>query len=136
MGNKVALGSNSYALVEKPRNFELEQRVFMLEDMMKTVYQILGAMTRGNGHAEGAKKETKLLTDRNKDGIPVGIPLYGESARGGFEVLTVQADGYILSGTEYESLSAAAEATSGVRRSGWTFWRTPDGATVKEAFRD
>ena len=44
-------------------------------------------------------------------------------------------DGYYIDNVKYYSLSAAAEAVSGVRRSGWTFWKLVDGTTVKEAFR-
>jgi hypothetical protein len=75
-----------------------------------------------------------MLTGLNKDGIPVAMPLFGESTKGGKSFLTVHQDRYKIGDKEYDSLSAAAEAVSGVRRSGWTFWKTPEGKSVKEAF--
>ena len=49
-------------------------------------------------------------------------------------VLSIKHDRYYIGTTGYDSLSSAAEAASGVRRSGWTFWKMPDGRTVKEAY--
>lgn len=68
----------------------------------------------------------------NSDGIELGMSLLGESRRGGMHVLTVAPDGYYIGTNRYKSLSAAAEAASGVRRSGWTYWHYPDGRTAKE----
>jgi len=73
--------------------------------------------------------------DLNKDGIEIGSSFIGTSSKSGIFVLTVNADGYYVGETCFESLSAAAEAVSGVRRSGWTFWKLTDGRTLKEAFR-
>ena len=70
----------------------------------------------------------------NKDDLPVGLSLTGTSMRGGFQVLDIKEDGYYIGPYRYDSLSSAAEAVSGVRRSGWTFWRLSDGRTIKEAF--
>jgi len=82
-------------------------------------------------------KRDKYITvnDLNKDGIEVGSSFIGESQCTGIFVLTVRGDGYYVGETPYASLSAAAEAVSGVRRSGWTFWKLTDGRTLKEAFR-
>ena len=71
-----------------------------------------------------------------KENIPVGTTLVSHSQRGGLRFLTVTADGYYVGITKYDSLSAAAEAVSGVRRSGWTFWKLADGRTAKEAYKD
>lgn len=82
------------------------------------------------------KSDKQIITgDLNKDGIEVGSSFIGESQNAGIFVLTVRANGYYVGETPYASLSAAAEAVSGVRRSGWTFWKLMDGRTLKEAFR-
>ncbi|RLI56702.1 MAG: hypothetical protein DRO87_07760, partial [Candidatus Thorarchaeota archaeon] len=49
-------------------------------------------------------------------------------------ILRPTPEGFRVGDQIYKSLSAAAEAVSGVRRSGWTFWKLPDGRTAKEAF--
>jgi len=67
--------------------------------------------------------------------IPEGTELMGTTH--GVPYFLVAKSGKFYIGTrEYLSLSAAAEGISGVRRSGWTFWKLPDGRTVKEAFKD
>jgi hypothetical protein len=133
-GKKIPLGAAARVPVAKTSDLEIGRRVEALEELMKTVFDVIGSESFANIVAASRKEEPKLLTNTNKDGIPIGMPLYGESQRGGLEVLTVLADCYELSGTPYQTLSAAAEATSGVRRSGWAFWRTPEGASAKEAF--
>ena len=73
----------------------------------------------------------------NKDNLPIGLVCYGVTEKSQFPFcLTVEKDSYLIGGMKMESLSAAAEAVSGVRRSGWTFWRLPDGRNLKEAFKD
>jgi hypothetical protein len=75
----------------------------------------------------------------NKDGLPIGLMLVGTS-KGVNYVLMVEEFEYsrvhMFEGQpqSYPTLSAAAGDVSGVRRSGWTFWKLEDGRTVKEAF--
>lgn len=76
----------------------------------------------------------KGLHTINKDGLTIGLSLIGISHLG-LAILTVKEDGYYIGETYYTSLSAAAEGASGVRRSGWTFWKLADGRTIREAFR-
>lgn len=70
---------------------------------------------------------------RKRSAIPYGTPLYGSCQNGNF-VCTVLEDGFYVGNMKYPSLSAAAEAVSGVRRSGWTFWKTAEGVSAKDAF--
>ena len=135
MGKKIALGSaftDSTAIISD--SISLEERVIVLqqqvEDLIKAFHMINGINTKNL-----RRREIQDITSNlNKDGIPVGISLMGASIKGGIRVLTVNSDGYYIGITKYDSLSAAAEAVSGVRRSGWTYWKIPDGRTIKEAY--
>lgn len=135
MGKKIALGSaftDSTAIISDP--ISLEERVIVLqqqvEDLIKAFHMINGINTKNL-----RRRETQDITSNlNKDGIPIGISLMGASIKGGIRVLTVNNDGYYIGITKYDSLSAAAEAVSDVRRSGWTYWKIPDGRTIKEAY--
>jgi hypothetical protein len=113
----------------------LEERVIILqqqvEDLIKAFHIINGVNVKDSRRREIHEIDT---VNTNKDGIPIGISLMGASIKGGIRVLTVNNDGYYIGITKYESLSAAAEAVSGTRRSGWTYWKIPDGRTIKEAF--
>jgi hypothetical protein len=72
----------------------------------------------------------------NKDGIPNELVCIGETEKQQFPLcMTVKPEYYQVGLTQYPSVSAAAEAVSGVRRSGWAFWKLPDGRTLKEVFK-
>ena len=77
---------------------------------------------------EAKKKEKKIE-------IPEGTVLTGKT-RGLSYFLQVREGGFYVGITRYDSLSAAAEGISGVRRSGWTFWKLSDCRTVKEVFKE
>jgi len=137
MGKKIALGSamlDSTAIISN-NPISLEERVIILqqqvEDLIKAFHIINGVNVKDSRRREIHEIDT---VNTNKDGIPIGISLMGVSIKGGIRVLTVNNDGYYIGITKYESLSAAAEAVSGTRRSGWTYWKIPDGRTIKEAF--
>ncbi|MEA3296168.1 MAG: DUF2924 domain-containing protein [Patescibacteria group bacterium] len=74
-----------------------------------------------------------------KDHTPINIPpgtlLFGKSEKRE-AILVVTESGFFIGQTKYNSLSAAAKIVSGTRRSGWTFWKTADGKTAKEAFNN
>jgi hypothetical protein len=65
--------------------------------------------------------------------IPPGTLLFGKSGKKE-AILVVTETGFFIGQTRYNSLSAAAKIVSGIRRSGWTFWKTANGETAKEAF--
>lgn len=81
----------------------------------------------------------------NKDGLPVDIKIYANVEKLGKVGLVVKEREYILDsinnihiygGTEFNSLSAAAEFFSRIKRkSGWIYWRTKNGKTLKDAFK-
>ena len=82
---------------------------------------------------------------KNRDGIPVGIDIDAEinnelvvleTERTGYRVKAV-GHNQITEGVKYTSLSAAAEALSGIKRkSGWVFWRDSNtGKTLKEQYK-
>jgi hypothetical protein len=139
MGNKIPLGAAApakTAVVEQPQS--LEQQVTALR---KQVEMLTAAFHSVNSVRVKDRRQTAVyaefddfFNESNKDGLPVGMSLIGHSQRGGTCILTVDANGYRIGTTPYDSLSAAAEASSGVRRSGWTFWKTYDGRSVKEVF--
>jgi len=138
MGEKIALGaampSSGTAIVSEP--ITIEERVAALqrqvEDLVKAFHTINSIRVKDKRQQE--IYDDPNFANANKDGIPIGLSLMGSSVRGGIHVLTVNADGYYIGITKYDSLSAAAEVVSGVRRSGWTYWKLPDGRTIKEVF--
>ena len=137
-GKKIALGkahgNMGTGIIAEPTTLEekvsnLEARLIELTKAFNSINSI-----RLKDKRQKEEYDELPLTHANKDGIPIGISLLGTSQRNGIHVLTVAADGYYIGVSRYDSLSAAAEAASGVRRSGWTFWKLPDGRTVKEAY--
>ncbi len=138
MGEKIALGTavanSGVAVVREP--VTIEEKVSALqkqvEDLVKAFHTINSIRVKDKRQQE--VYDSPGFANANKDGIPIGLSLMGTSVKGGIHVLTVNADGYYIGITKYDSLSAAAEVVSGVRRSGWTYWKLPDGRTIKEVF--
>jgi hypothetical protein len=97
---------------------QLEARVAFLEARLDEVLELLIA----------PKEEEKV----NKDGLPFGIFLRGES-KGSEYWLEVIPEGYCCSdGVIYNTLSAAAKGVSGNQRSGWVFWQGRDNTPIGE----
>ena len=67
--------------------------------------------------------------------IPPGTLLFGKCGKKE-SILVVTENGFFIGKTRYNSLSAAAGTVSGIRRSGWAFWKTANGKTAKEAFNN
>ena len=99
---------------------------------------------------EEVSKLRSILDDKkpeiiNKDGIPVGMHIFSEVEDVGEVELIVNKRDYqvrrisdigIAEGRKFNSLSAAAEAFSQIKRkSGWLFWRDENGRTLKELFK-
>lgn len=132
----IALGKapvkSGIAKAIKPRS--VEDRLAALENMLASIIEI------HSKNIQTIDKPDENLdaynnTPRNKDGIPLYISLIG-STKFGPRILYVAEDGYYLGNVPYASLSAAAEAASGIiRKSGWIFWKLPDGRSLKKAFR-
>jgi len=127
VSNNAVVAVTESKLSDKEMVSILRQQV----EYMQAVIQKLKAEAKQpsqNAYAAG--------TEVNKDGIPVGLVCHGVTSKSHFLLfLEVEEDGYIVGATKYDSLSAAAQAVSGVRRSGWTFWKLASGTTLKEAFK-
>ncbi len=106
-----------------------------IEAMTDAFYLIRNSKMDCQTNLDNFNRECEKKTKINKDGIPFNTVLIGMSY-GYPYMLTVIEDGYLVQGVTYQSLSAAAEAVSGCRRSGWTFWKLPNGSSVKEVFKD
>ena len=134
MGKFVALGKaapkSGVGLAVKPKT--IEQEISMLKSMVNSLMQ-------ANADLRGKRRRRELNAyagqPTNRDGIPIGMSLLGLT-KWGPRILTVVEDGYYIGQDGYSSLSAAAEAASGiVRKSGWVFWKLPDGRTAKQVFK-
>ena len=135
---KAALNSDptngvGVCLAVDPANLGPEERILLLEQQMTHMQCVIMKLKKKQ---QGSPKPASLASDVNKDGIPVGTVCFGATEKSPFlYYLPVNPDGYVVGSTQFASLSAAAEAVSLVRRSGWTFWKLLDERTLKEAFR-
>jgi hypothetical protein len=137
MKNGIPLGAAApepVAIMKKP--VSLAEEVKMLKSQVEELTKAFNNVCRirlkeSRQHQVYAKLPT---TGPTRPVIPPGTAFYGDSYKNGPAILLVRGDGYYIGQNKYESLSAAAEVASGVRRSGWTFWKLPDGRTAKEAF--
>ncbi|RLF88021.1 hypothetical protein DRN34_00360 [Thermococci archaeon] len=133
---KVALGrahnSTSVATITNPEELSVADRLKAMEDRVNQLTELINSGFRA---LSKDRRENDNAYNSNSDGrIPAGTIFMGTSVRNGTLLLTVTEDGYCIGESKYSSLSAAAQAASGVRRSGWTFWKTADGRTAKEVF--
>lgn len=140
--SKAALGATRQAastdtcFAAAPDNLSPEARIFLLEEQMKHMRRVLMRLRKEHGGSPTPKHLGLSATNLNKDGIPSGTVCIGATEKSPFlYYLTVDGDNYVVGNQPFASLSAAAEAVSLVRRSGWTFWKLLDGRTLKEAFR-
>jgi len=131
MGNKSTLGevSKKYAIIADTET--VNERLSVIESQIQTMCK---AITTFDSSDELTKESENNKDKTNKDGVPNKAAFIG-TTRGVQHVLSVSGDDYVVGEETYQSLSAAAEAVSGVRRSGWTFWKVPDGRTVKDVYR-
>ncbi len=80
-------------------------------------------------------KDLKLIL--NRDNIPVNTVFVGKSSKQKktFFLFVNRKGEYLVGHKKFGSPSAAAEYVSGVRRSGWTFWKDSKGRTLKELYK-
>lgn len=112
----------------------LEERIHHLTNAMDSAFSVIKELRK---QIQGAKdKEIHNVIEKKKSDevIPEGTILTG-TTRGVNYFCEVKGDGFYVGVNKYPSLSAAAEGVSGVRRSGWTFWKLPNEKTVKEVYR-
>jgi len=125
--------------IDEPLTVEEQLAEMKLKvDSMSQMFFMLRKLGMEKKDKEDSDKpaDDKLLL--NKDGIPVNTCFVGYTRKSlDPYVLVVNEKGeYILGTKVFESLSSAAEFVSGVRRSGWTFWCTLEGETVKEVYKN
>ena len=104
---------------------ELQDRIEQLEETIKVL--------------------NKAKAQINKDALPIGLKIYAEVDNVGKVWLQTTRDNYkvieineqpLIKGARFKSLSAAAEFFSKIKRkSGWVYWRTAEGRTLKDAYK-
>lgn len=100
-----------------------------LEERLETVIKRVDELTKSfNAMHSSVVKDSHVPAN-----IPPGTLLFGRSGKKE-AILVVTETGFFIGQTRYNSLSAAARIVSGIRRSGWAFWKTADGRTAKEVF--
>lgn len=131
--------------VDEDEPVTIEERVVFLEHVVKThtasldsLYAIVKEIRSVTVNPEQLDKKIDESKKHNRDEVPPGTVLKGVTNKTPFWCV-VKPDGFYVGIQRYDSLSAAAAAVSGVRRSGWTFWRFDrgkyEGKTVKEVYR-
>lgn len=129
MTQKIALGqavkSSGIGVAVSKKELSDQERINILEQQIDHMQKIIQSLK--------TKKEPSNL---NKDGIPIGLECWGTTEKVPYLlIMNVEIDGYRVGNFKFASLSAAAEAVSGVRRSGWVFWKLPSGETLKELYK-
>lgn len=134
MAKKLPLGkclAGSGRMIAVRDNLTDAERVEILKQQIKTMTETVAML-----QARMNKEQVATSSPVNKDGLPIGLTCIGITEKSAFTFfLTVRENSYSIGNKEYGSLSAAAEAVSGVRRSGWVFWKLPDGRTLKEVYK-
>ena len=142
MKKRISLGGTT--TVDTPSNetnadlkLKLEEFTIKLDSMASMLRLIRKQATKKYKEQSGEEviEEENLM---NKDGIPLNTVYTGITSKSPYPyILIVDGNGdYKIGEKSFDSLSMAAEFVSGVRRSGWTFWKTFDGRTIKEVFKD
>ena len=137
---KIALGQACPAeigVVETKVRLNDDERLAVLEQQISyliTLINALRARVKRESESIYAGEPLDAPHGLNKDGVPIGLVCIGETEKRQFPVcLVIEKEHYSVGSKQYPSLSAAAEDISGVRRSGWAFWKLPDGRTLKQA---
>lgn len=112
---------------------ELKKHIAQLENTVEALKQQLVEAT--------AVKPTTT----NKHGLPIGLKIWADVDNVGRVWLRADATSYqiekigeqaLVKGARFKSLSAAAEFFSKIKRkSGWLYWRTEEGRTLKDAYK-
>jgi hypothetical protein len=130
-----AVPKKGSCLAVRPEKLTAEARLKILERQLSHMSKEMVTL-----RSQIASNADTLSTDGalNKDGIPIGTVCTAITERHPSILfyLTVRSTGYQVGSKIYDSLSSAAKDISGVRRSGWTFWKMPGGGTLKEIYKD
>lgn len=137
---QIALGKgvprSGVAVTKDPQT--LEERISLLEEKihaMTVAFHATRNLLKQKQVVEEINDEVFGEEPKNKDGLPLNTTLIGISKDVPYILIINDIGEYLVGNTKHASLSSAAEAVSGVRRSGWTFWKLPDGRTAKDVFR-
>jgi len=128
--------------IDDPTPSTVEERVVRLEKentAFKMMFDSLYKMVKALKDRQNIEQDKKIaeFVEKNKatKKIPIGTVLHGTSRNKSF-FLEVATDGFIVGQVKYPSLSAAAEAVSGVRRSGLAFWKFSNDKSVKDMVKE
>jgi hypothetical protein len=130
------LGSSGVARTVEP--VTVEDRLDVLEERLKAMTIAFYSVKKIQKHKEVAAEIDEEVfgdTPKNSDGLPLNTALIGETKGTPYLLVVNDLGEYVVGYKKYPSLSAAAWDISGVRRSGWAFWKLPDGRTAKEVFK-
>lgn len=120
---------------EAKRRLSLEERVEGLEareaNLVNLIDHLLATVKELRN---GEPIVNSVSPQRGEANIPNGTVFRG-TTKGRTYFLKVRDGKFYVGNQEYDSLSSAAAGVSGVRRSGWTFWKLKDGRTAKNAFK-
>jgi len=121
-------------LSSEDRIAALEKQMFHITNAHDSLFSMVKEMN--DKLTASQQKDISATIEKKKSDleIPEGTVLHGKT-KGLSYFLNVRDGAFYVGVTRYDSLSAAAEGVSDVRRSGWTFWKLPDGKSVREAFR-
>jgi len=114
----------------------LETRMLHMTNSIDSLFQIVKGLRDKSSKDQDIKINETIEKKKKDQKIEIPECTLHASSKGLSYFCRVAADGFYVGATRYDSLSAAAEGVSGVRRSGWTFWRMPDDRTVKEVYKD
>ena len=122
---EAALGVES----EEKRAISIVVQPITPEEQLETLTKRVDELTK----SFNAMHSSVIKNSHTPANIPPGTLLFGKSGKKE-AILVVTETGFFIGQTRYNSLSAAAKIVSGIRRSGWSFWKTANGRTAKEAF--
>jgi hypothetical protein len=140
MGRMVPLGqTTAYSIVARTTDTPqiVEDRIAILENRLNAMTLAFYETRAALAEKERSQNAYSIFPHKfNRDGIPMNtsyIGMVNETAH----ILTVSTDGnYYIGNIQYPSLSAAAAAVGAPeRKSGWRFWKTADGTSLKQLFR-
>ena len=130
-------------VVPRPQNMEervssMEARMNQIALSLDSIHSVIKQLRdRANIRKDHAISE-KIEKTKSDMKIPEGIVLVGVT-RGVPYYCEVKNGAFYVGVTKYTTLSAAAQGISGVRRSGWAFWKISggkhNGKSVKEIFK-
>jgi len=142
--NAVALGEDIVERVELQRDpITIEERVLYLEQSVKqhtisldSLYTLVKELQNDKEHVKYMEKiDEGIEVNKPDNKIPVGTRLKGMTKGIPFWCI-VKDDGFYVGITHYNSLSAAAQGVSGIRRSGWAFWKFDNGKNEGKSVKD